>query len=381
MTESALKKLNIARIIVILLAVVYVFAVILINTTSMSIDSFRRFFFDIKSALSLDIPESDVIDFESEDKNTFAVFKDGLVILSQKKLTVYSRNNVVISNYVINLSAPVLKVSDDYMLVFDRGGYTVKLCGSFDEYGTVTTNDPIITASVSDKGYFVVVTEAYGYNAQVTVYNKNMDVLYYWLSAETYVLDVVFSSSDAVSVIGISPDKENIDIYVHRINFRTGELQKNYVIEDSFPFGIKQKNDNSCEILTDGGVYSVRSDFARKISSDITASTVTYFQDVRNTVLLSHVDSALDEYAVTAISPTGTKYFDIRLIGVNDVCCYYDVFLVLCDNNLYVIDTEGSILYTVETDGQYNGIRANREALYLIGNDSAEKIDISEAFS
>ncbi len=381
MTESDLKKLNIARIVVLLLAVVYVLSIILINTTAMSFDSLRRFFFDIKSALSLDIPESNVIDFEPADKNTYSVFKDGLAILSQKKLTVYSRNNVIISNYIINLSEPVLDVSDDYMLVFDRGGNTVKLCGSFDEYGTVTTNDSIITASVSDKGYFAVVTEAYGYNAQVTVYNKKMDVLFYWYSSETYVIDVVFSASDVISVIGIAPDKENIDVYIHRINFRTGELQKNYIIEDAFPVGIKQKNDNSCEILTDEGVYSVRSDFARKISNDITASTVTYFQDERNTVILSSVDSVLDEYSVTAVSSTGTKLFTLNIIGVNDVCCFYDVFLVLCDNELYVIDDEGKTLYTVETDGQYNGIRANREALYLIGNDSAEKIDISEAFS
>lgn len=382
MTESALKKLNIARIVVLLLAVVYLLAVILINTTTMSFDSFRRFFFDIKSALSLDIPESPVIDFEPTDKNTYAIFKDGIVILSQKKLIVYSKNNVVISNYSINLSDPILKVSEDYMLVFDRGGNTVKLCGSFEEYGTVTTNnESIITASVSDNGYFAVVTEAYGYNARVTVYNKNMEVLYYWLSSETYVLDVVFSASDVISVIGITPNKENIDIHVHRINFRTSEIQKEYVIEDSFPLGIKQKNDNSCEILTDGGIYSVRSDFARKINSDITASTITFYQDNRNTILLTYIDSALDEYSVTAFSSTGTKYFNLNMVGVSDVCCYYDVFLILCDTQLYVIDTDGTTLYTVEITGQYNLIRANREALFLIGYSSAEKIDISEAFS
>ncbi len=381
MNEKRLKQLNIAKKLFLVTLILYIAVFFMMNSPLLTGDNIGRFFFNVKSAVTEDIPEDGTVRFEESSKNTLSVFKDGLVILSQKTVSVYSRNNILMSEFYVNFSSPVLKQSDNYVLSFDRGDTSICLSDSFKVVATKNFAENIITATVSDDGYVAVVTETYGYKAKVTVLNRNLQELYYWYSSKTNVVDVVFSTSNVISVIGIVSDYENIDIVVHRINFRTGEEQKTYSIPDSFPLAIKQKDDNSIEIISDSGIYSVRNDGYRPIYQYINTDIDYYWQDEHNTIFSTTVNAAEKICSVEAISPTGNILFRRNYNDIKSVVCYYEVFLVLAEDRLYVLDNTGTELYSVEVPSSSNGIEASRDALYVTGVSFAKRIDISKAFS
>ena len=381
MNEKRLKQLNIAKKLFFVTLLLYIAVFFLMNSPSLTGDNIGRFFFDIKSAVTEDIPEDGTVTFEESQKNTVSVFKNGLVILSQKTLSVYSRNNILMSEFNVNFTAPVLKRSDNYIVSFDRGDTTLCLSNSFDMLYTKTFSENIINAAVSDNGYVAVVTETYGYKARVTVLNDKLQEIYYWFSSKTNVIDVVFSTSNVISVIGIVPDMENIDTVIHRINFRTGEEQKTYTVTDAFPLAIKKKSDNSIELITDSGIYSVRNDGYRPIYQYINTDIDCYWQDEKHTVFSITENAASKLCQVEAISSTGDILFRKYYTDVKSVVCYYDVFLILAEDVLYVLDSSGTQLYATAVPASAGNICANRDALYVTGASFAKRIDISEAFS
>ena len=381
MNEKKLKQLNIAKKLFFVTLLLYVAVFFIMNSPSLTGDHIGRFFFDMKSAVTEDIPEDGAVQYEESSKNTVSVFKNGLVILSQKTLSVYSRNNILMSEFKVNFTSPVLKKSDNYIVSFDRGDTTLSLSNSFDMLHTKTFSEKIINASVSDEGYVAVVTETYGYKARVTVLNNKLQELYYWYSSKTNVVDVVFSTSNVISVIGIVSDHENIDTVVHRINFHTGEEQKTYTVNDAFPLAIKKKNDNSIELITDSGIYSVRNDGYRPIYQYINTGIDCYWQDEKHTVFSITENAASRLCQVEAISSTGNVLFRKYYTDVKSVSCYYDVFLILAEDCLYVLDSTGAQLYAAPVPSSAGKICANRDALYVTGASFAQRIDISDAFS
>ena len=378
MTEQGLKRVKIARIVVFFVLLAYVLFFIIINASTFSADNVSRFFFNVRSALGGNIAKDQEIDFEESNKNTISMFKDGLVILNQKKLSVYSRDNIEMQSVTVNFTNPTLKKSNNYIVTFDRTGTVLNLHDSFNVIAQKVFNEKIINATVNDSGYVAVVTATFGYKAKVTVLNSKLEDLYYWYSSKTNVIDVVFSTNNIISVVGIVSELGSIDTKIHRINFRTGEEQIVYTIDDSFPLGIVMKTDNSTEILTDNGLYNLSADGVRKLFNYDASSIESFYQDVRHSVFVRVSDIAQNMFQVDAVSSTGAYLFSKEYPDVRSVSCSYDLFYILSENYIYMLDNEGNELRKIEILYSANSVVCNQDIVFVLGSNYALKTNISE---
>ena len=128
--NRTLSKLNIAKRLIFCTILVYIAVFLVLNTSYFTRDNLHRVVFSLKQALSGEETE-DVLLFEDSGENMYGIFKDGLVVLSNRSLSVYDASGSLLSETGIHFYEPVLRVSEHYILCFDRGGSGLLLCDSF----------------------------------------------------------------------------------------------------------------------------------------------------------------------------------------------------------------------------------------------------------
>jgi hypothetical protein len=245
----------------------------------------------------------------------------------------------------------------------------------------MTFNDNIINVTVGDNGYLAVITDSFGYKGMVTVLNKDFETIYKWSSSSHYLIDSVFSSNDIISVISVISEKENLNTVVYRINYNNGKELNEYVAEDRFPISVNRKNDNSIEIVTDNDIIPIRGDGYNVLYKYGQMPVNSFMQDERNTIISKIADATSRQFVVEAINSVGNLRFTKNFIDVKSISCFYDVYLVLAENNLYVLDNTGNVVYSEEVTSGANKVIANRNIALVIGSNFAEKVNIFSALT
>lgn len=377
MNEKKIKQLFIAKRLILVTIIVYVVVFFIMNSPYITLDNVRRVFFNFSKVVTeKQAGDGKVLYFSEDKKNCFGIYKDGLVILSQKSLTVYDKDFYEMSSFNVNLREPVLKISDNYIICFDRGSTTLYVADSFNILHSMTFEDNIINVAINDNGYIAVITDSFSYKGMVTILNKDFKTIYKWSSSSNYLVDAQFTANDIVSVITITPEKEKINTVIYRINYKTGEEKNIYIAEDRFPIGIKKKKDNSIEIITDNDIISIRGDGYNVLYKYGQLPINKFMQDERNTIISRIVDVASRQFSVEAINQFGALQFTKEFIEVKSISCFYDVYLVLSENVLYVLNSSGTVIYTEEVMSGANKIIANRNIALVLGSNFAEKINI-----
>jgi hypothetical protein len=101
-----------------------------------------------------------------------------------------------------------------------------------------------------------------------------------------------------------------------------------------------------------------------------------FMQDEKNTIISKIADATSRQFIVEAINEVGKLRFTKNFIEVKSICCFYDVYLVLAENILYVIDNTGTVIYSEEVTSGANKVIANRNIALVIGSNFAEKVNI-----
>lgn len=127
-------------------------------------------------------------DFEAGLNTVYEPFGAGLAVTSGDTYSFVS--GLGDSSYSIQLryNDPAIRVSEDYVLLYDRNGTGFCVANSYAEYLNENTDSPILTASINANGDFALVTDQTGYRSAVTVYDNRQRLLCQWLTAQYYVM-------------------------------------------------------------------------------------------------------------------------------------------------------------------------------------------------
>ena len=123
-------------------------------------------------------------------------------LLTDSTLMLYKQNGKVIFNRQHGYSNPVVCSGGSRALLFDRDGKRYRIDNRAETLYDLTTEDNILTADVSDRGYYALVTSSEEYLCTVTVYNKNAKSMFVWNSAERRVSSVSLSSTGKYLAVG-----------------------------------------------------------------------------------------------------------------------------------------------------------------------------------
>ena len=372
MNEKKLKQLFLVKRLLFVTIIAYVALFFLMNTSYLSIDNMRRFAYSAKTALTqTSASANDVITYSSGNIPVFSPFKDGITVLGDSSISVYSRDNIRFSVHSVNYRNPVLRVSDEYILCFDRGGKKLSVYNSFDLLFEKEFSDVIINADIDDSGRIAVITEKYGYKGQLTVFNTSFKERFLWYSADSYLVDVAFTSTNSVSVVSVVQNMENIDTVVYSLNYSAGEERAKVVSQSTFPISVSKKNDGSVEILSETGLISFRSGGCNTVYSYGSRVPYKFHQSDKYTVFAYDLNTPNKHFSVYVTDITGNKQFETIVENVKSVSAFSDTIFVLTSEKLLAFDRTGTVVSEISVSEGVTDIVAGKQKCILYGSEKA----------
>ncbi len=375
MKTETLKQISVARKIILCTVVVYIVAFFALNASKISADNVMRLFYDFDCVIK-NRQASETIEFEESDGNSFYSFKNGLVTLTTGGVSVYNEKEYKISEFPANYTDSVIKTAGDNIFIFTRGGSTVTRTNSFDVELSKDIGSKIVNLAADKRGYVSVISDAYGYKGRLTVFNKSLEELYYWDISAYYPMYTEFVSGNTVAVISLLPDKESCDTVVTFINYTTGEEVATYTAEDVVPYDVYKRGDGKIDIFTSGGLYELTLDKFEKIIDNISVDMSHYAISDSYFVVAEYADKSANSSVIRAYDKSGAELFSENSENIRALECNSEYIFVSSGKTVYVFDRTGNIIFEQEEQFYIQNIIAVDGGAYLIGSDSAVKINL-----
>ena len=170
--------------------------------------------------------------FEAGLDTVYEPFGAGLAVASGDTYSFVSGLGDRSYSIQLRYNDPTLCTSDDFVLVYDRGGTGVCVANGYAEYLNTQTESPILTASMNAEGAFALVTDESGYRSAVSVYSPKQVLLCQWFTAQYYVLMTSVSpDSSHFAVLGLSQGEDSLTLSTKVLYFAIGEEEAAWTVE------------------------------------------------------------------------------------------------------------------------------------------------------
>lgn len=152
----------------------------------------------------LNRPQETVVNDGSVKKGNFPLtFEEGavdniqsigsyLLCPDKNQLRIYNENGEEENSFSHNYSDPVLRAARNRMLIYDKGGSSLKVVSRSSEMFTKTVSNKIIMAQIADNNNIAVVTNDEKYAGILYIYDPNGKEIFKW-SSSSNLLSVTFS--------------------------------------------------------------------------------------------------------------------------------------------------------------------------------------------
>ncbi len=139
--------------------------------------------------------------FEAGLDTVYEPFGAGLAVASGDTYSFVSGLGDKGYSIQLRYNDPAIRVGEDYVLLYDRGGTGFCVANGYAEYLNDSIDSPILTATMNQKGDFALVTDQQGYRSAVTVYDDRQELQCRWFTYQYYV-----------TMASVSPDGEHFAV-------------------------------------------------------------------------------------------------------------------------------------------------------------------------
>lgn len=206
-------------------------------------------------------PVDETFAYESGSDQVFAAAGNGLAVASGSAVQLLNAAGETVWKQIVSYGAPAVFASEECALFCDIGGRAAVCVTMEGESAAVETNDTIISASMNENGWFVLVTEAVGYKSLVRVYNAARELQYEWWSGSGYVLRAAVSPDNRRLGV-LTADSAGAKLHLFSLSSETelaaAEFPRELVFDLSF-----LDNDTVC-CLSETALHFVGTDGAER---------------------------------------------------------------------------------------------------------------------
>lgn len=175
-----------------------------------------------------------------EDAATYkyAKYRDYILCVNETSVLAFSDKGKSLWGVGIHMSEPILGVGGDYYMIAERGGRKVALFdGKKLVYQTETDGD-IKTASISDNGDVVIVSDKEYYKGAVTVINKRGDKVFAWNSGTDSIIDADIAAGSRRVAISLLNADSGAKSRVKVFNITNGKQEAETAFDGSVVFDV-----------------------------------------------------------------------------------------------------------------------------------------------
>ena len=197
------------------------------------------------------------INYENGTFSDAALFEAGIAYADNDSLFLARPGSVTTMKHTLGYSSPVVETSDDYVLVYDRGGMQAVLTNSATAVAELSLDSAIITGSIGQDGRFVLVTDEQGYRTAVAVYDTSGKEVFKYQSSEYYIVSADLSpDGKTLAALAFRQDGVALNSHVLFYGVSSGSLDADVTLEDTLGMALCYSG-NTAAVLCDDGLYMI----------------------------------------------------------------------------------------------------------------------------
>ena len=172
------RKLRLLRYICVLLAALFVMSVPMVYSDQITTDNFKYLMKYINLQLSEDAEEYAPFSYEPSQHMDFSIYSEDIVICTETSVVFYDKlGNESLRVTYGPYKNPTMLISDEYVLVYDRGGNEYVIC------------------ALDNSGRYAVLTSNQNYTSEICVFNRNFKQTNR-IQRDLYVSDLFFTDDE-----------------------------------------------------------------------------------------------------------------------------------------------------------------------------------------
>ncbi len=249
-------RYNSAQVICIMLLSVFLAVSLMTNASLLSADNLIYFVKDLANTVSLRESEAkDTMVYSGDDNNQYVLYREGLAVLGQQKLTVFTATGREAHSHLLSYRAPRLASSGRYLAAYDLGGKSVSLYNSFTCVKEITTAQPVRFVDVCNKGYYCVVTDGTEYASEIVLYNDSHRMINrYRLEEYTLCADLKQDASE-VMLVSVSAEQGRMVTHLSFAVPGSNEWSGQFSVNDAYPVACHYTDEGNILLLTTDALY------------------------------------------------------------------------------------------------------------------------------
>ncbi len=190
--------------------------------------------------------------YETGAEQVFAPVGDGVAVASSSSVQLLDAGGETVFKQVVSYDLPAVFGTGDRALFCDLGGTGCVLARLDGESISVTPAGEILTASVNDNGWPVLVTAEAGYKGRVSVYNSDCELQYEWWSGSGYVLRAVLSPDNrTLAVLSVEKDCGKLRFFP----LDSTEARAELTFPETLYYDLYFMGDTACIVGEDGLLF------------------------------------------------------------------------------------------------------------------------------
>ena len=170
--------------------------------------TYEKFDYIIRNfAVSLD-ENSDYtssIFYNPDDNSSFSLFGGGIAVCTGSEVEIFSATGRKTCSERHGYVSPVLAASDKYVIVYEENGTEYSVYNTFSKVYSETLKHPIKSITVSDDGYYAVITRTDEYIGAVALYDSSFNMVNRYLK-NSHVVSADISGDGRVAIATLGVD-------------------------------------------------------------------------------------------------------------------------------------------------------------------------------
>jgi len=241
-----------------LVLVLFIFLFMVIFSGAFTYDSIMFFAEDLRSLSSFAPSDTAPVPYMyMEGDVTTLGFAGGVARVGADKTEIYAADGKLLVRAAQNYAAPRAAASRKYLVSYDCGGNELAVYNSYARLESIKTDFPIYLVSVSDAGYFAVVTGSDTSLSRVLLYDNRFNLVQTFHRGSVTVGAAVSENGQYVLLAGARADGGDtatvVDIY------KTGAETPavSYTKSGEFPLAAAFMDDKRAAVMTDTAMHVV----------------------------------------------------------------------------------------------------------------------------
>jgi hypothetical protein len=347
-----------------LILVVFMVISLVTNYKEITYDNFFYLLKDFSTAADSEVPSYQVLSYDSDSRQTFALYRGGLVSASPSAVSVFTAGGRRTLKSNTEYYSPNIVCSDRYVLVYDSASAAFSVYNSFSKVYNERLESPITDACFGSDGSFAVATKNEDSQSVIYLYGKDIK-LRGDISESKYIFDMAIGENGErfctlTYQAGNGKGMTTLNLYSIKSSESSGKLES-IDIDGEFPIGCAYLDNGRIAVLTNLAIRIYDKDLDEREKHTFYGSNIRAFKTSADGI--SVVVSSDAEKKIIAYDEKGEFAYEDDL-GENVSA------IEQCDGYLFLRTASGVIRIDMNNN-EREFLPSESGKMLIYGNDTA----------